>query len=69
MKTLKIWLMSLALTMGFAATAKAELSDILSSGTVKIAIPENFPPFGALGIEGRVGLVGLGHSIPGNRQS
>ena len=52
MKTLKIWLMSLALTTGFAATAKAELSDILSSGTVKIAIPENFPPFGALGIEG-----------------
>ncbi|MEM1400150.1 MAG: transporter substrate-binding domain-containing protein [Pseudomonadota bacterium] len=32
--------------------AAAELSDILSSGTVKIAIPENFPPFGALGADG-----------------
>ena len=33
-------------------SAYADLSDILSSGTVKIAIPENFPPFGALGAEG-----------------
>ena len=35
-----------------AAPAKAELSDILSAGTIKIAIPENFPPFGSLGPEG-----------------
>jgi len=32
--------------------AKADLSDILSSGTVKIGVPESFPPFGALGAEG-----------------
>lgn len=32
--------------------ALADLSDILDAGTVKIAIPENFPPFGALGAEG-----------------
>ena len=35
-----------------AVPAKAELSDILSAGTIKIAIPENFPPFGSLGAEG-----------------
>lgn len=38
--------------VGFAAPAMADLSQILSSGTVKIAIPENFPPFGSLGPEG-----------------
>ena len=32
--------------------AMADLSDILSSGTIKIAVPENFPPFGALGASG-----------------
>lgn len=34
------------------AVAKADLSDVLSSGVVKIAIPENFPPFGSLGAGG-----------------
>ena len=52
MKSLKIWLSGLALSIGAATTAQAELTDILSAGTVKIAVPENFPPFGALGIEG-----------------
>jgi polar amino acid transport system substrate-binding protein len=32
--------------------AHAELSDILASGTIKIGVPENFPPFGSLGAEG-----------------
>lgn len=32
--------------------AKADLSDVLSSGSIKIAIPENFPPFGSLGATG-----------------
>lgn len=41
----------IALSMGVTA-ASAELSDILSAGTVKIAIPEDFPPFGSLGAEG-----------------
>ena len=34
------------------AVAKADLSDVLSSGAIKIAIPENFPPFGSLGATG-----------------
>ena len=51
MKSLKIWLSGLALSASVATVAQAELSDILSSGTVKIAVPENFPPFGALGID------------------
>lgn len=37
---------------GIVGSAQAELADILSSGTVKIAIPENFSPFGALGADG-----------------
>ncbi|WP_420861195.1 transporter substrate-binding domain-containing protein [Algirhabdus cladophorae] len=32
--------------------AVADLADILASGTVKIAIPESFAPFGALGASG-----------------
>lgn len=32
--------------------AHAELSDVLASGKIKIAIPENFPPFGSLNEEG-----------------
>ncbi|WP_346893831.1 transporter substrate-binding domain-containing protein [uncultured Roseibium sp.] len=43
---------ALALTAMFATPANAELSDILSSGKVKIAVPENFVPFGSLGAEG-----------------
>ncbi len=41
-------IMALTLT----APAKADLSDILSAGTIKIAVPESFPPFGALGASG-----------------
>lgn len=32
--------------------ALADLPEILSGGTIKIAVPENFPPFGALGASG-----------------
>lgn len=32
--------------------AAADLPEILSSGEIKIAVPENFPPFGALGSSG-----------------
>ncbi len=35
-----------------AGIAQAELSDVLASGKIKIAIPENFPPFGSLNEEG-----------------
>ena len=52
MKSLKLLLSGLALSVTTTTVAQAELSDILSSGTVKIAIPENFAPFGSLGIEG-----------------
>ena len=52
MKKLKV-LAAAALAVGLTqAPAMAELSDILEAGTVKIAIPENFPPFGALGADG-----------------
>ena len=43
---------ALAAVLAFAAPAAAELSDILSEGKIQIAIPENFPPFGALGATG-----------------
>ena len=43
----------LALLMTMVATpATAELPDILESGKIRIAVPENFPPFGSLGEEG-----------------
>lgn len=49
-KTLAIAaLLALPLTAGPAA---ADLSDILESGTVRIAVPESFAPFGALGASG-----------------
>lgn len=41
-----------ATCLAFSAPAFADLSDILSAGTVKIAVPENFAPFGSLGAEG-----------------
>ncbi|RAI00017.1 amino acid ABC transporter substrate-binding protein [Acuticoccus sediminis] len=43
---------AVAATLAFATPALADLSDILSAGTIKIAVPENFPPFGSLGMEG-----------------
>ena len=48
MKSLKLFAAGLALSLTAGTTAQAELSDILSGGTVKIAIPENFAPFGLL---------------------
>ena len=41
-----------AALVAFGAPAQAELSDILEEGVIQIAVPENFPPFGALGPEG-----------------
>lgn len=51
-KTLKVAAAALALALPLSAPAQADLADILESGVVKIAVPENFPPFGALGPEG-----------------
>lgn len=42
---------ALALPM-MASQVSADLAEILESGTVKIAIPESFAPFGALGATG-----------------
>ncbi|MEM6546596.1 MAG: transporter substrate-binding domain-containing protein [Pseudomonadota bacterium] len=52
MKTAQTWIVAAALLVIPALPAKADLADILSAGTVKIAVPENFPPFGSLGPEG-----------------
>lgn len=35
-----------------ASPAAADLGDILEEGTIRIGIPESFPPFGSLGPEG-----------------
>ncbi|CTQ67249.1 transporter substrate-binding domain-containing protein [Roseibium alexandrii] len=43
---------AMAAVMLLAAPASAELKDILAAGKIKIATPENFPPFGALGADG-----------------
>lgn len=43
---------ALAATVLLVAPASAELKDILTAGKIKIATPENFPPFGSLGMEG-----------------
>ncbi|MEM0990254.1 MAG: transporter substrate-binding domain-containing protein [Pseudomonadota bacterium] len=50
MKPMKM-LMAAAL-IALPLPALADLADILEAGTVKIAVPENFPPFGSLGPEG-----------------
>ncbi len=50
MRTLKNLL--LASLLALPLPAMADLGDILESGTVKIAVPESFPPFGALGTTG-----------------
>ncbi|MBD8890052.1 transporter substrate-binding domain-containing protein [Roseibium litorale] len=43
---------AVAISMALSAPAFADLKDILSAGKVRIAVPENFPPFGSLGAEG-----------------
>lgn len=49
---LKTLVAAAVMALPFAAPAQADLSDILEAGVVKIAVPESFPPFGALGMEG-----------------
>ncbi len=48
-KILKVALISIGLTSTVQA---GDLSEILSSGTVKIAVPESFAPFGSIGATG-----------------
>ena len=52
MKPMKTVLAALAVVGATAGPALADLADILSAGVVKIAVPESFPPFGALGADG-----------------
>lgn len=51
MKPIKSLLTAAAVAV-MALPAMADLSEILSAGVVKIAVPESFPPFGSLGPEG-----------------
>jgi len=49
----RLGLAAVAATLAAAATpAAASLGDILEAGTLRVGIPESFPPFGALGPEG-----------------
>lgn len=44
--------MTLALSTGFAAPVLADaLSDISSRGTIRVAVPQDFPPFGSVGVD------------------
>lgn len=47
-----ISMMAFAVAAFVAAPAHADLADILKAGKIKIAVPENFPPFGSLGASG-----------------
>jgi polar amino acid transport system substrate-binding protein len=58
-KTLIAWL-SLALVAVMSAPAHADvLDDIVKAGTIKIAVPQDFPPFGSVGPD----LTPLGYDI------
>src|SRR5690606_32863132 len=43
---------AVALGLGFAAPALADaVSDIASRGTLRVAVPQDFPPFGSVGTD------------------
>ena len=44
--------MAIVVLMFSGTSVFADLSDILKSGTVKIAVPEAFAPFGSVGASG-----------------
>ena len=54
MKTIRTFVVAAGLGLASLVPtgALADLSDILARGTINIAVPESFPPFGALGMEG-----------------
>lgn len=53
MKSYKTLIAAAVMALPVMATqAAADLADILSAGIVRIAVPEAFPPFGALGASG-----------------
>lgn len=43
---------TLATTIGFGAPARADaLADIAARGTIRVAVPQDFPPFGSVGTD------------------
>jgi len=42
-------LMTLAVVLPVNTVMADQLKDILDKGTIKIGVPENFPPFGSVG--------------------
>ena len=52
MKLLKGLATAAILSLPFAGQAQADLSTILEAGVVKVGVPESFPPFGSLNLEG-----------------
>jgi len=54
MKTIRSLVISAGLSLAtlLPCSAFADLSEILERGTINIAVPESFPPFGSLGMEG-----------------
>ncbi|MEP3666129.1 MAG: transporter substrate-binding domain-containing protein, partial [Roseibium sp.] len=51
-KSVGLLAVAVSAALMLASPASAELKDILEAGTIKIATPENFPPFGSLGADG-----------------
>lgn len=52
LKTLRTTIAGIAFATLAIAPAHADLAEILEEGTIQIAVPESFPPFGSLGPEG-----------------
>lgn len=52
MKSIKTLIAAAVMALPIATTAQADLSEVLEAGVVRIAVPESFPPFGALGAMG-----------------
>ena len=49
MKMYKSLFVAVSLTLSVGMANADQLADILDEGTIKIAVPENFPPFGSVG--------------------
>lgn len=40
-----------AVLAGAPQSARAELADVMSRGTIRVAVPQDFPPFGSVGLD------------------
>ena len=45
---------TLSLVAGSSSAIADELEDILQAGSIKIAVPQDFPPFGSAGKDGQL---------------